>query len=310
MTEQKTHCGFAAIIGAPNAGKSTLVNVLVGSKVSIVTQKVQTTRMPVRGVAMRGDTQIVFVDTPGIFKPKRRLDRAMVSSAWAGAGDADAVVLIVDAPDLIADPKGISARDTASIIEGLKQAGRKAALAINKIDGVKRTDLLPLVERLSGEGDFEQVFFISALKGEAIGDVAEWVAGKMPEGPWLYPADQAADIPSRLLASEITREKIYLRLHDELPYATAVETEKWEERKDGSVRIEQTIFVQREGQKAIVLGKGGATIKKIGELARTEMEDIFGHRVHLFLFVKVAENWAEDRAHYATLGLEYPADEK
>ena len=309
MTEQKTHCGFAAIIGAPNAGKSTLVNALVGSKVSIVTQKVQTTRMPVRGVAMRGQTQIVFVDTPGIFKPKRRLDRAMVNSAWAGAGDADAIILIVDAPDLIAEPKGISARDTDSIIEGLKKTERKAALVINKIDGMKRTDLLPLVEKLSGEGIFEEVFLISALKGEAVGDVAAWVAGKMPEGPWLYPADQAADIPSRLLASEITREKIYLRLHDELPYATAVETEKWEERKDGSVKIDQTIFVQREGQKAIVLGKGGATIKKIGELARAEMEDIFGHRVHLFLFVKVAENWAEDRAHYSQIGLEYPADE-
>jgi len=308
VTEQKTHCGFAAIIGAPNAGKSTLVNALVGSKVSIVTQKVQTTRMPVRGVAMRGETQIVFVDTPGIFKPKRRLDRAMVNSAWAGAGDADAVILIVDAPDLIAEPKGISARDTDSIIEGLKKAERKAALVINKIDGMKRTDLLPLVEKLNGEGDFEKVFLISALKGEAVADVAEWVAGKMPEGPWLYPADQAADIPSRLLASEITREKIYLRLHDELPYATAVETETWEDRKDGSVKINQTIFVQREGQKAIVLGKGGATIKKVGELARTEMEEIFGHRVHLFLFVKVQENWAEDRAHYATLGLEYPTD--
>jgi GTP-binding protein Era len=308
VTEQKTHCGFAAIIGAPNAGKSTLVNALVGSKVSIVTQKVQTTRMPVRGVAMHGQTQIVFVDTPGIFKPKRRLDRAMVNSAWAGAGDADAVILIVDAPDLIVEPKGISARDTDSIIEGLKKAERKAALVVNKIDGMKRTDLLPLVEKLSAAADFEKVFLISALKGEAVADVAEWVAGKMPEGPWLYPADQAADIPSRLLASEITREKIYLRLHDELPYATAVETETWEERKDGSVKINQTIFVQREGQKAIVLGKGGATIKKIGELARTEMEEIFGHRVHLFLFVKVQENWAEDRAHYSQIGLEYPAD--
>ena len=308
MTDQKTHCGFAAIIGAPNAGKSTLVNALVGSKVSIVTQKVQTTRMPVRGVAMHGNTQIVFVDTPGIFKPKRRLDRAMVNSAWAGAGDADAVILIVDAQDVAADPKGISARDTDSIIASLKKAERKAALVINKIDGMKRTDLLPLVEKYNAEGIFEQVFLISALKGEAVNDVADWVAGKMPQGPWLYPEDQAADIPSRLLAAEITREKIYLRLHDELPYATAVETEKWEERKDGSARIEQTIFVQREGQKAIVLGKGGATIKKIGELARTEMEDIFGHRVHLFLFVKVSENWAEDRAHYATLGLDYPKD--
>ncbi|MGN6515297.1 MAG: GTPase Era, partial [Rhizomicrobium sp.] len=199
-------------------------------------------------------------------------------------------------------------RDTASIIEGLRANNRKAALVLNKIDGMKRTDLLPLVQAFNGEGIFEEVFLVSALKGEAVGDVAEWVARKMPEGPWLYPPDQAADIPSRLLASEITREKIYLRLHDELPYATAVETGKWEERKDGSVKIDQTIFVQREGQKAIVLGKGGTTIKKIGELARAEMEELFGHRVHLFLFVKVQENWPEDRAHYSAMGLEYPAD--
>jgi GTP-binding protein Era len=305
---EETHCGFAAVIGAPNAGKSTLVNALVGTKVSIVTQKVQTTRMPVRGVAMHGQTQIVFVDTPGIFKPKRRFDRAMVASAWAGAGDADAVILIVDAADLVAEPNGISARDTQAIIDGLKKAGTKAALVINKIDGMKRTDLLPLVDKLSAAADFERVFLISALKGEAVSDVADWVAEKMPPGPWLYPADQAADIPSRLLAAEITREKIYLRLHDELPYATAVETSKWEDRKDGSVRIEQTIFVQREGQKPIVLGKGGATIKKIGELARVEMEDIFARRVHLFLFVKVQENWAESREHYREIGLEYPDD--
>src|ERR1700761_205995 len=300
------HCGFAAIIGAPNAGKSTLTNALVGSKVSIVTQKVQTTRMPVRGVAMQGDTQIVFVDTPGIFKPKRRLDRAMVNSAWAGAGDADAVVLIVDAQDLTAEPNGISARDTQAIIDGLKASGAKPALVINKIDGMKRTDLLPLVDKLNNEGIFDQVFLISALKGEAVSDVAAWVAARMPEGPWLYPADQAADIPSRLLAAEITREKIYLRLHDELPYATAVETSKWEDRKDGSVRIEQTIFVQRDGQKAIVLGKGGATIKKIGELARAEMEELFQRRVHLFLFVKVSEDWAENREHYREIGLDFP----
>lgn len=306
MSESATRCGFAAVIGAPNAGKSTLVNALVGSKVSIVTPKVQTTRMAVRGVAMRGATQIVFVDTPGIFKPRRRLDRAMVNAAWAGAGDADAILLIVDAAELAAQPNGLAARDTHAIIEELNRTKSKAALLLNKIDGMKRTDLLPLVEQLNGEGAFEEVFMISALKGDHVEDVAAWVAARMPAGPWLYPADQAADIPSRLLAAEITREKIYLRLHDELPYAIAVESQKWEERKDGSVKIDQTIFVEREGQKPIVLGKGGATIKKIGELARAEMEEIFGHRVHLFLFVKVSENWAEEREHFREMGLEYP----
>jgi GTP-binding protein Era len=302
------HCGFAAVIGAPNAGKSTLVNALVGSKVAIVSPKVQTTRMAVRGVAMSGDIQIVFVDTPGIFKPRRRLDRAMVNAAWAGAGDADAVVLLVDAAELTKSPKGHAANDTHAIIEELKKDNRKAALALNKIDGMKRTDLLPLVATLSSEGMFEEIFMISALKGDGVSDLKTWVAGKMPDGPWLYPADQAADIPSRLLASEVTREKIYLRLHDELPYASAVETEKWEDRKDGSVKIDQTIFVQREGQKAIVLGKGGATIKLIGELARKELEELFERRVHLFLFVKVREDWAEQREHYREMGLEFPEE--
>jgi GTPase len=300
-------CGFCAIIGAPNAGKSTLVNALVGTKVAIVSPKVQTTRMPVRGIAMAGETQIIFVDTPGIFRPRRRLDRAMVTSAWAGAEEADAVLLIVDATDL-AD-KSPAARDTMAILEGLKdRKGKKRALVLNKIDGMKRTDLLPLVEKFHAEGVFEDVFLISALKGQAVADVAAWVAARMPEGPWLYPEDQAADIPSRLLAAEVTREKIYLRLHDELPYASAVETEKWEERKDGSVRIDQVIYVQRDGQKAIVLGKGGQTIKKVGELARTELEELFGRRVHLFLFVKVREDWAENSEHYREIGLEFPND--
>ena len=302
------HCGFAAIIGAPNAGKSTLVNALVGSKVAIVSPKVQTTRMAVRGVALDGDVQIVFVDTPGIFKPRRRLDRAMVNAAWAGAGDADAVVLLADAAELRANPKGRAADDTHAIVAALKKDNRKVALALNKIDGMKRTDLLPLAQQLSSEGVFEDVFMISALKGDGIADLKRWVARRMPEGPWLYPADQAADIPSRLLAAEVTREKIYLRLHDELPYASMVETEKWEERKDGSVRIDQTIYVQREGQKAIVLGKGGATVKLIGEMARKELEEIFQRRVHLFLFVKVSENWAEQREHYREMGLEFPEE--
>jgi len=302
-----THCGFCAIIGAPNAGKSTLTNALVGSKVAIVSSKVQTTRMTVKGVAMAGQTQIVFVDTPGIFRPRRRLDRAMVGAAWAGAEDADAILLVVDAADLTLNANSPGARDTAAILTGLKEAkGKKTALVLNKIDGMKRTDLLPLVEKFHAEGVFEDVFLVSALNGNGVSDVASWVAARMPPGPWLYPEDQAADIPMRLLAAEITREKIYHRLHDELPYASAVETEKWEERKDGSVRIDQIIFVQRDGQKSIVLGKGGQTIKTIGELARKEMEDLFGHRVHLFLFVKVREDWAENREHYREIGLEYP----
>jgi len=304
-----TRCGFCAIIGAPNAGKSTLTNALVGSKVAIVSPKVQTTRMTVRGVAVAGQTQIIFVDTPGIFRPRRRLDRAMVGAAWAGAEDADAIILVVDAADLAANPNSPGARDTNAILAGLKEGKKKkAALVLNKIDGMKRTDLLPLMERFHAEGVFEDVFLLSALKGDGVSDVANWVSARMPEGPWLYPEDQAADIPMRLLAAEITREKIYHRLHDELPYASAVETEKWEERKDGSVRIDQVIFVQRDGQKGIVLGKGGQTVKIIGELARKEMEDLFGRRVHLFLFVKVREDWADNREHYREIGLEFPEE--
>ena len=306
LSKLNTRSGFAAVIGAPNAGKSTLVNALVGSKVSIVTPKVQTTRMRVRGVAIRGETQIVFVDTPGIFKPRRRLDRAMVNAAWAGAGEADAILLLADAPALAANPEGLAAQDTQSIIEGLKQSNRRAALVLNKVDGMPRADLLPLVERLNDAALFEQVFMISALTGDHVQDVAKWTAAKMPKGPWLYPPDQAADIPMRLLAAEITREKLYLRLHDELPYATTVETEKWEERKDGSVKIDQVIYVERDGQKAIVLGKGGRAVKAIGEAARKELEEMLGRRVHLFLFVKVRENWSDRREHYASIGLEYP----
>ncbi len=302
-------CGFTAVIGAPNAGKSTLVNALVGSKVAIVSPKVQTTRMNVRGVAMRGETQIVFVDTPGIFKPRRRLDRAMVAAAWSGAGDADAVIHLVDAAEVVERPGGHAVADTASIIEGLKVSGRKVALALNKIDAMKHEQLLPLAEKLNASGVYEQVFMISALKGDGLDALSDWCVAKMKEGPWLYPADQAADIPSRLLAAEITREKIYLRLHDELPYASTVETEKWEDKKDGSVKIDQIIYVQRDSQKPIVLGKKGATIKMIGELARKELEQIFDRRVHLFLFVKVREDWADKREHYRDLGLEYPETE-
>lgn len=308
MNDMKTRAGFVAVIGAPNAGKSTLVNALVGTKVSIVSHKVQTTRMAVRGVAMRGETQMVLVDTPGIFQPRRRLDRAMVNAAWSGAGDADCVVVLVDASDLAAHPEGPAARDTHRILEELKKAPRKAVLALNKIDAMKRAELLPLVEKLTAGDLFARVFMISALKGDGLDDLAAWCAEQMPEGPFLYPPDQAADIPSRLLAAEITREKLYLRLHDELPYATMVETEKWEEKKDGSARIDQVIYVQRDGQKAIVLGKAGRTVKAIGEAARHEMEDLFERRIHLFLFVKVRENWAETREHYSEIGLDYPEE--
>ena len=309
MSADETRCGFVAVIGAPNAGKSTLVNALVGTKVSIVTPKVQTTRMNVRGVAMRGAAQIVFVDTPGIFRPRRRLDRAMVKAAWSGTEDADAILLIVDAQALVESPNGLAAADTHAIIEHLKASKREAALVLNKVDAMKRADLLPLAQALNGEGAFSQVFMVSALKGDGVDDIADWCAGRMPPGPFLFPEDQAADIPSRLLASEITREKLYLRLHDELPYATTVETEKWEDRKDGSVKIDQVVFVQRDGQKAIVLGKGGRAIKSIGEAARKDMEAAFGRRVHLFLFVKVREGWVDDRERYQAMGLDYPGDE-
>jgi GTP-binding protein Era len=306
VNELKTRCGFVAIIGAPNAGKSTLVNRLVGSKVSIVSRKVQTTRMRVRGVVIEGDSQIVLVDTPGIFEPKRNLDKAMVQAAWAGATDADLICLIVDAPELLREPNGFSAKDTARIVQGLKDARRSAIFVVNKVDAVKRDLLLPLVDRFRAETAFDQVFMISAEKGDGTADLVRYLAAQVPAGPWAYPEDQASDIPLRLLAAEITRERIYDRLHQELPYATTVVTEQWLEMKDGSARLEQTIFVERDGQKAIVLGKGGALIKELGSSARAEMESLFGHKVHLFLHVKVRENWADDPAHYREMGLERP----
>jgi GTP-binding protein Era len=309
MEGMMTRCGFVAVLGAPNAGKSTLVNALVGQKVSIVTQKVQTTRIPVRGIAMHGQTQIVFVDTPGIFAPKRRLDRAMVQAAWTGAHDADAILVVADAPELSNNSRGLAAADTERIVEGLKTAGKRAALVLNKVDAMKRDALLPLAEQLNATGIFERIFMISATKGDGLTELLDYCAAGMPEGPFLYPEDQAADIPSRLLAAEITREKLYLRLHDEIPYASTVTTESWKEQKDGSVRIEQTIFVEREGQKAIVIGKGGRAIKAIGEAARLELEQLFGRRVHLFLHSKVAERWGETPAHYREWGLEFPKDQ-
>ena len=309
MTGAPTRCGFVAILGAPNAGKSTLVNALVGQKVAIVTQKVQTTRAPLRGIAMHGTTQVVFIDTPGIFAPKRRLDRAMVGAAWNGAKDADAVLVLVDAPELSQRPNGFAASDTERIVEGLKEAKRRAILVLNKADALRREELLPLAAKFDALGMFDRIFMISALKGEGVPDLLGYCASLMPEGPYLYPEDQAADVPSRLLAAEITREKIYLRLHDELPYASAVITESWKDQKDGSVRIDQSILVQRDGQKAIVIGKGGGTIKIIGEQARHELETLFGRRVHLFLHTKVVENWEDRPAHYSEWGLEFPKDQ-
>ncbi|MDX9998490.1 MAG: GTPase Era [Phenylobacterium sp.] len=307
-----TRAGFAAIIGAPNAGKSTLTNRLVGTKVSIVTQKVQTTRFPVRGVMIEGDAQVVLVDTPGIFTPKRRLDRAMVRSAWGGAEEADAVVHLVDVQAELAVADGTAkpadrkaAEDVVAIVEGLKASGRQAILALNKIDGVKRERLLALAERLYGTGAYSEVFMISAVEGDGVGDLKRRLAELMPEGPWLYPEDQAADIPARLLAAEVTREKLYLRVHEELPYSAAVETTAFEERKDGSVRIEQTIYVEREGQRAIILGKGGQTLKWIGQKSREELALILGRPVHLFLHVKVDERWQEKREHYSQVGLDF-----
>jgi GTP-binding protein Era len=315
MSEQApTRAGFAAVIGAPNAGKSTLVNRLVGSKVSIVTPKVQTTRFPVRGVVIDEKSQIVLVDTPGIFKPRRRLDRSMVRAAWSGAEDADVVVHLVDVQAEIAvaaggasgaDHKGVEDRE--AITAALKQAGRQAILALNKIDLVRRDALLGLAQTLHETGAYSEVFMISASNGSGVEDLRGRLAGLMPEGHWLYPEDQAADVPMRLLAAEITREKLYLRLHQELPYSAAVETTSFTEAKDGGARIEQTIFVEREGQRPIVLGKSGQTLKWIGQKAREELAEILGRPVHLFLHVKVDARWAERRELYTGMGLEFDA---
>ena len=313
MSVEATRAGFAAVIGAPNAGKSTLVNRLVGSKVSIVTQKVQTTRFPIRGVAMAGLAQIVLVDTPGIFKPRRRLDRAMVRAAWSGcAEDADAVVHMIDVAAEIAVAAGQgkaadrrAADDVETIHRGLTTASHKAILALNKIDVVRRDQLLGLSEKLFSTGAYDEVFMISAANGSGVDDLKVRLAERMPEGPWLYPEDQAADIPVRLLAAEITREKVYLRVHEELPYAAAVETTAFAEVKRGAARIEQIIYVQRESQRPIMLGKGGQTLKWIGEASRKDLAEILGRPVHLFLHVKVRENWSEEREFYTGVGLEF-----
>jgi GTPase len=300
----RQHCGFVAIVGAPNAGKSTLLNRLVGSKISIVSPKVQTTRNRVLGVVLEGDAQIVFIDTPGIFAPRRRLDRAMIKAAWRGVTEADLTLLLVDAQRREIND------DTRRIIDGLKSGelkgeGRKALLALNKIDLIQRETLLEMATMYDAEGIFSDIFMISAENGDGVSQLVKALAARMPAGPWHFPADQISDVPLRLLAAEVTREQVFLQLHQELPYEAAVETEKWEDRPDGSVRIEQTIHVQRDGQRAIFLGKGGARIRQIGARARHELGQMLERPVHLFLHVKVSERWADDPAHYRAIGLDY-----
>ncbi|OJI93212.1 GTP-binding protein Era [Planktotalea frisia] len=300
MTETATRAGFVALIGEPNAGKSTLTNRMVGAKVSIVTHKVQTTRARIRGVALEGASQLVFVDTPGLFKPTRRLDRAMVAAAWGGAADADVVVLMIEAN------RGVS-EGVEKILEGLQAFGekRKIALAINKIDRVKSEALLALSEKMNEAYPFIATFMISAERGHGVDALKEWLAGEVPEGPWLYPEDQIADLPLRMIAAEMTREKLTLRLHQELPYQLTVETENWEERKDGSCKIDQLIYVMRDGHKGIVLGNKGETIKAVGKAAREELVEFLGRKVHLFLQVKVRPNWLEESERYDEMGLNF-----
>lgn len=296
-----TRAGFVALIGEPNAGKSTLTNRMVGAKVSIVTHKVQTTRARIRGVALEGDSQLVFVDTPGLFRPRRRLDRAMVAAAWGGAADADIVVLLIEAHRGITD--GVNA-----IIDALNERvtpNQTVALAINKIDRVKAEVLLDLSAKLNEAYPFAQTFMISAERGYGVDDLRQWLAERLPEGPWLYPEDQIADLPMRMIAAEMTREKLTLRLHQELPYQLTVETEKWEERKDGSARIDQVVYVARDGHKGIVLGNKGETIKAVSKAAREELETFLDRKVHLFLQVKVRPNWLEESERYSEMGLDF-----
>lgn len=296
----QTRAGFVALIGEPNAGKSTLLNRMVGAKVSIVTHKVQTTRARIRGVALEGAAQLVFVDTPGLFRPRRRLDRAMVAAAWGGAADADLVVLLVEAH------RGVT-EGVEAILNSLTErgSGQPIALAINKIDRVEAPVLLALSKDLNERYGFVETFMISAEKGYGVDDLRRWLAGELPEGPWLYPEDQIADLPLRMIAAEITREKLTLRLHQELPYQLTVENEKWEDRKDGSVRIDQMIYVARDGHKGIVLGKKGETIKAVGQAARTDLEEFLDRKVHLFLQVKVRPNWLEEAERYGEMGLDF-----
>jgi GTPase len=309
MVEQR--CAVVAVLGAPNAGKSTLVNALVGAKVAAVTQKVQTTRALVRGIAMQGDAQLILIDTPGVFAPKRRLDRAMVAAAWSALEGADAIVHVVDSSAFVGAKQGgadAHARaDSDAIAAKLKQMEMPSILALNKVDQVSRPELLALTTKLVEEGLYTDVFMLAAKKGDGVGDLMRTLVERAPAGPWLFPEDQTMDAPARVLAAEITREKAMLRLHDELPYELVVETEAWEERKDGSAKIDQIIYVARESQRKIAIGAKGQTIKTIGELARKEMEEAFDRRIHLFLHVKVREGWAEERALYQRLGLDYEA---
>jgi GTP-binding protein Era len=299
MAEPPTRAGFVAILGAPNVGKSTLLNKLVGAKVSIVTPKAQTTRRRIIGITMVGRTQLLFVDTPGIFTPRRRLDRAMVKAAWAAAADADLVLLLMDAR------KGLDAA-TRQVIDGIKTTPRPTFLVINKIDLVPRPRLLPLIDEANRAKGFAATFLVSALTGDGCQDLLAAIAARLPEGPWLYPEDQLSDLSSRAMAAEITREQVFLQLHEELPYSITVETEGWAQSEDGrEIRIDQTIYVQRDSQKAIVLGKGGRQIKAIGEAARQELERELGARVHLFLFVKVREAWPDDPERYREMGLDF-----
>ena len=300
MTNNTTRAGFIAVVGAPNVGKSSLINRLVGTKVSIVSPKVQTTRTRVLGICMAGAAQVIFIDTPGIFQPRRRLDRAMVAAAWGGAGDADHVLLLVDAA------RGID-ENTQDIIDKLRGSGRRAVLAINKVDIVKKPDLLALTATLQDPDLFTKTFMISATSGDGVNDLLAYLAGLLPAGPWLFPEDRVSDMPERLLAAEITREKLYLELHQELPYATTVETESWEYKPDGSVRISQVVYVERDTQKAIVLGKGGRQIKRIGVKARQELQEILDTNVHLFVFVKVREKWGDDPERYRDWDLDFNA---
>ena len=293
-----TRCGFVAILGVPNAGKSTLTNALVGAKVAIVTPKVQTTRTRILGIVVEGDSQLVFVDTPGIFAPRRRLDRAMVAAAWGGAADADVVVLVIDSKS------GID-QATRAIVDALKREGRKTICVLNKIDLVPRPRLLELAAAANAPGIFTDTFMISALTGDGVADLRAHLARVVPEGPFLYPAEQLSDINDRLMAAEVTREKLFIQLRQELPYALTVETERWQELDDGSVRIEQLVYVLRDSQKAIVIGKGGQRLRAIGQAAREELKEILGREVHLFIFVKVREDWEDDPERYSAMGLEF-----
>ncbi|MEM7749349.1 MAG: GTPase Era [Pseudomonadota bacterium] len=300
QSDTERRCGFVAIIGAPNAGKSTLVNQLVGSKVTIVSRKVQTTRMTVRGIAMSGSAQIVLVDTPGIFQPRRRLDRAMVSAAWTGASDADLIVVLIDAASGIDD-------NVETIVERVRDIRAPKVLVLNKVDRLQdKSALLPLIEKLNEAGEYEETLVLSALTGDGVPELLSLLEARMPAGPWHFPEDDISDLPMRLLAAEITREKIYDRLHQELPYAITVETTDWKRLKNKSVRIEQTIFVEQDSQKRIVLGKGGQSVKAISSAARAELAELTGTTVHLFVFVKVRKNWADDPERYRNLGLDFP----